>query len=90
VILASVTPQVQHAFGDFFGFVNAYTNLINSLASQAILVVLFVDYISTGPHFDQAAIWGLRVGFVAVVTLINIKGCYFKFTFPAYKYQEWS
>lgn len=68
------TNKVQHAFGDFFGFVNAYTNLINSLASQAILVVLFVDYVSTGAHFTTAEVWGLRLGFVGIVTLINIKG----------------
>lgn len=74
LIRVVLKDQVQHAFGDFFGFINAYTNLINSLASQAILAVLFVNYLSSEFPFEEAEIWGIRIGFVGVVTLINIKG----------------
>jgi hypothetical protein len=42
---------VQHAFGDFWGYVNAQVNLINSIASQAILITLFSDYLKYDLEF---------------------------------------
>jgi len=36
---------VQRAFGDFLGFVNAHATVWNNIASQALLIDLFVEYI---------------------------------------------
>jgi len=65
---------VAHAFGDFIGYVNAHASLLNSLASQGILIILFVQYVQVAVTVTLFEAWGLRIAFVAFVTLINIWG----------------
>eukprot|EP01089_Gocevia_fonbrunei_P002095 TRINITY_DN12083_c0_g1_i1.p1 TRINITY_DN12083_c0_g1~~TRINITY_DN12083_c0_g1_i1.p1 ORF type:complete len:553 (+),score=88.05 TRINITY_DN12083_c0_g1_i1:155-1813(+) len=63
---------VQKAFGDFFGWLNAYDWVGQALATQAITVVLFVTYFDY--DFTVWQEWLLKGSFVLLVVVINIIG----------------
>eukprot|EP01125_Pyxidicula_operculata_P019382 TRINITY_DN7030_c0_g1_i5.p1 TRINITY_DN7030_c0_g1~~TRINITY_DN7030_c0_g1_i5.p1 ORF type:complete len:451 (+),score=63.57 TRINITY_DN7030_c0_g1_i5:1226-2578(+) len=63
---------VQRAFGDFIGFINAQCNMAQNLSSQALLVVLFVQYIPI--DLTLAEEWSLRTAFVVICVVVNIWG----------------
>jgi len=63
---------VQVAFGNFIGFINAYNNLASSFAGNALLVVLFVDYIPI--ELTPLQDWLVRIGFIVLSTILNIVG----------------
>lgn len=63
---------VRRAFGLFVGWINAYNYLTNAIASMALYVILFVDYLPGTFPYWQALL--LKFGFVFVLTLLNLWG----------------
>eukprot|EP00697_Spironema_sp_BW2_P003111 gnl/Spiro4/14155_TR7609_c0_g1_i1.p1 gnl/Spiro4/14155_TR7609_c0_g1~~gnl/Spiro4/14155_TR7609_c0_g1_i1.p1 ORF type:complete len:426 (-),score=96.36 gnl/Spiro4/14155_TR7609_c0_g1_i1:177-1454(-) len=65
---------VQRAFGDYLGFVNSHACLWMSLASQSIVVVIFVAYLPGSQNYSVLTSWLMRTAFVIVISLINVWG----------------
>jgi amino acid transporter len=63
---------VRVAFGDLVGFVNSYNSIINSFLSNALYVVLFVDYFPFDVPWWVVVL--MKFGFVVVVAVINVIG----------------
>jgi amino acid transporter len=66
---------VQAAFGDFIGFVSAGCYLASSLSSQALMVILFTDYLQgANIVLSEFMTWVTRICFVIACTLANVWG----------------
>lgn len=67
---------VQHAFGDFIGYVNAQTNLLAWLISQSLFLKLFITYLSQKVHFDTWAANLANFLFVWLIVNLNLIGMF--------------
>eukprot|EP01126_Amoeba_proteus_P062604 TRINITY_DN8539_c0_g2_i17.p1 TRINITY_DN8539_c0_g2~~TRINITY_DN8539_c0_g2_i17.p1 ORF type:complete len:248 (+),score=36.07 TRINITY_DN8539_c0_g2_i17:408-1151(+) len=66
--------QVQRAFGDFIGFVSAYSTMVSYVINGSIYLVLSVSYIGSAVDLVEWQCWLIKIALVLVTTFINIKG----------------
>eukprot|EP01126_Amoeba_proteus_P062605 TRINITY_DN8539_c0_g2_i2.p1 TRINITY_DN8539_c0_g2~~TRINITY_DN8539_c0_g2_i2.p1 ORF type:complete len:334 (+),score=54.44 TRINITY_DN8539_c0_g2_i2:112-1113(+) len=65
---------VQRAFGDFIGFVSAYSTMVSYVINGSIYLVLSVSYIGSAVDLVEWQCWLIKIALVLVTTFINIKG----------------
>jgi len=66
---------VQAAFGEFIGFVSAGCYVASSFSSQALMVILFTQYLQQNNiPLSDFMVWLTRILFVIVCTLANMFG----------------
>eukprot|EP01126_Amoeba_proteus_P022659 TRINITY_DN2284_c0_g2_i3.p1 TRINITY_DN2284_c0_g2~~TRINITY_DN2284_c0_g2_i3.p1 ORF type:complete len:101 (-),score=8.39 TRINITY_DN2284_c0_g2_i3:34-336(-) len=65
---------VQKAFGNFVGFVSAYSSIVAIIINMSVAVVLFEQYLNTAAKLTPSMTWLAKSCFVFVVMLVNLKG----------------
>ena len=64
---------VQHAFGDFAGFMNAYCSIFTNVFDEAVYPAMVIDYLTTAmPDMSLTVQWGVRIATVLLVVACNL------------------
>src|SRR5918996_221557 len=66
---------VRRAFGDFWAFQVGWWSWIDSFIDVAVYPALFVEYVRFWyPAMTALERWGFAVGFIVVLTVLNVLG----------------